>query len=332
MDPILLTTLLNRSEGETLDFKEFPYKTVGATDTEKSELVKDILAFANAWKETDAYIIIGVRPDQQRAGSVTGVSTFLADHEIQELVNKKTNRPIHFFVETVAYQAVTLDIIRIDRSQERPIYLNKDFGKVSAHTVYLRRGSSTDVAKPDEVAEIGAANVRRSAQTLPQLEAEWAGVGEKAGIGNSISVISTKLVEPSPEKKLERGLSRIIAQNTPRQDSGGRASDIARKLRSPIPGLFETVLTKPIKMEIVTPDPFGVKDEDLLKYAHKLHSRAPLSLRVQNTGTVNAERVRVELRVPAVDGLRFYRQSSAPEKPRASSWSCSRSSGTVLTK
>ncbi len=319
MDPTLLTTLLNKSESETLDFKEFTYKFANpATDDEKSELVKDILTFANAWKETDAYILIGVRENQQRMTAVPGVTTFLPDHSVQQFVNSKTNKPVRFHIESVAYQGVTLDVIRIDQAQERPFYLEQKFGRLDAKKVYVRRGSGMDVADIEEIARMGADNVRRSARVLPQLLAEWTRAGDKSGIGAAISVVSTKLVfaAPPPEEKRQGGLRSIIARETSQPDGRGRATDIARKMRSPIPGLFETVMTQPTRIEIVTHDPFAVKDEDLLNYAFDLHSHAPLSLRVQNTGTVNAEGVRVELRVPAVDGLRFYRQSDAPEKPR----------------
>jgi hypothetical protein len=56
MDQALFERLLGMQEDETLDFKEEQYPFVGASDDQKSELLKDILAFANAWRQTDAYI------------------------------------------------------------------------------------------------------------------------------------------------------------------------------------------------------------------------------------------------------------------------------------
>jgi hypothetical protein len=47
-----LSALLQRSEGDTLDFKRNNYQFRNATEDEKSELLKDILALANAWKAT----------------------------------------------------------------------------------------------------------------------------------------------------------------------------------------------------------------------------------------------------------------------------------------
>jgi predicted HTH transcriptional regulator len=53
--------LLNEDESSTLDFKRDQYPFDGATDEQKGELLKDILAFANAWRRTDAYILVGVK-------------------------------------------------------------------------------------------------------------------------------------------------------------------------------------------------------------------------------------------------------------------------------
>jgi len=40
--------------------------------------------------------------------------------------------------------------------QERPLYLTKDYGRLQKGVVYIRRGSSTAEATPDEVAKMGA--------------------------------------------------------------------------------------------------------------------------------------------------------------------------------
>jgi hypothetical protein len=60
MDPVFLASLLREEEGPALDFKRDQYRFVDTTDLEKAELLKDILAFTNAWRRTDAYILIGV--------------------------------------------------------------------------------------------------------------------------------------------------------------------------------------------------------------------------------------------------------------------------------
>jgi hypothetical protein len=159
MDEALFSTLIRKSESDTLDFKGQQYAYSGGSQEQKAELLKDILAFANAWKETEAYILIGVKEKNGRAYEFPGITTHLADNDLQEFVNKKTNRPVAFSVEAITFKGVDLDIICIDRSQARPIFLKGNFGKLKNGEVYIRRGSSTDVADADEISEMGKAAV-----------------------------------------------------------------------------------------------------------------------------------------------------------------------------
>jgi predicted HTH transcriptional regulator len=67
--------LLNEEEGSTLDFKLEQYPFQKASDEEKSELLKDILAFSNAWRRADAYILIGVQEVKGGRSIVKGTTT-----------------------------------------------------------------------------------------------------------------------------------------------------------------------------------------------------------------------------------------------------------------
>jgi hypothetical protein len=154
MDASLFESLLYEEEGTTLDFKRDQYPFVGSSDDLKSELLKDVLAFANAWRRTDAYILIGVEEVKGGRSSVRGVSHQLNDNDLQQFVNSKTQRPIEFSYEAFSYKAVPVGIIRVF-VQDRPFFTKTQYGKVQANTVYLRRGSSTDVALPDEIALMG---------------------------------------------------------------------------------------------------------------------------------------------------------------------------------
>ncbi len=53
--------------------------------------------------------------------------------------------------------------------QERPFYLNKDYGKLKKDTIYVRRGSSTAIADPDEIAKMGAGAAAREKPKLSVL-------------------------------------------------------------------------------------------------------------------------------------------------------------------
>jgi hypothetical protein len=149
-----LHNLLEKSEGDTLDYKRDNYRFYHANDEEKSELLKDILALANAWKATDAYIVIGVEETNGRPSKIVGVCPELSDSHTQQFVNSKTNRPVAFAIEHVEHVGLQLTIVHVSHKQARPIFLNKNYGRLRSNVVYVRRGSSTDEASPDEIAEM----------------------------------------------------------------------------------------------------------------------------------------------------------------------------------
>jgi len=153
VNAIDLTALLHRSESETLDFKSKQYPF--SSDEEKSELLKDILAISNARKDADGYILIGVEEEHGRMKHLCGADITLRDSDLQQFVNSKTNRPISFRVEVRQHEGVDLTVIQIDKAQQRPIFLAKNFGRLKNNVVYIRRGSSTDEATPDEIADMG---------------------------------------------------------------------------------------------------------------------------------------------------------------------------------
>src|SRR5689334_9292788 len=96
MDTELMEQLLNEDESEALDFKRDQYPFDKAADEEKSELLKDILAFANSWKRTDAYILVGVDDVKGGRSKPIGVVYHLDDARLQQFVNSKTQRRIVF--------------------------------------------------------------------------------------------------------------------------------------------------------------------------------------------------------------------------------------------
>jgi len=169
----LVARLLYQSEGDALDFKQKQYKFPGGTEDEQSELLKDILAFANSWRRSDAYIVIGVKEGEGGKAEVVGESEHPDDSRLQQFVNSKTNRPINFQYSKIEYEEKIIGVIHIP-IQPRPFFIKKDFGKVKGKvkvgTVYIRRGSSTAIADPDEVATMGAASSQVRPDDKPELE------------------------------------------------------------------------------------------------------------------------------------------------------------------
>ena len=165
----LIDQLLFEEEGTTLDFKREQYRFRSATDEEKSELLNDILSFANAHRRTDAYILIGVKEIKGGRSQVVGISDDLDDANLQQFINSKTNKPIDFSYKTLQYNEFKLGIIHIP-VQRRPFFLTKDVGKLQKNLVYIRRSSSTDIASPDEIISSMGGEDIGSYKEIPSLD------------------------------------------------------------------------------------------------------------------------------------------------------------------
>ncbi|URD50306.1 helix-turn-helix domain-containing protein [Chroococcidiopsis sp. CCNUC1] len=159
MDDILLEQLLNEDESSSLDFKRDQYPFANASNEEKSELLKDILAFTNAWRRTSAYILVGVDEVRGERSRVVGVQHHLDDASLQQFVNSKTQHPIEFSYRAYPFEGRQIGIITIPM-QKRPVFLKQNYGQLKKNIVYVRRGSSSRFeATIEEIASMGAAEV-----------------------------------------------------------------------------------------------------------------------------------------------------------------------------
>ena len=174
-----------------------------------------------------------------RWSGVGGVADHLEDASLHQFVNSKTQRPVEFGYEVFATAGVEIGIIEIP-VQERPIYARSTFGKVEAEAVYIRDGSSTRKASPDEVAKMGA---QQSAEATPQLELSWADLGKRCAV-SSPYLANTVLLHPRlPPKTFEllerrRGLIATLGP-TPNRHYSEEIIDYAVKQSLFVPlGLF----------------------------------------------------------------------------------------------
>ena len=276
IDPTLIETLLNMSEGATLDFKRDQYRFSGATEEQKGELVKDVIAFANAWKTTDAYIVIGADENPGGRATVVGVTSHLDDADVQQLVNSKTNRPVHFEYVPVTFDGLQLGVLRVKAEQQRPIFLAKPFGKLKPDVVYARRGSSTAVADPDEIARMGASAVSMAQE--PVVTIELGDPEERMRLGTSALLRSTILRDPP-------SLPDIL---------GGSA-----KLRA---------------MMLSSRTLFGPDRKALARHKRDLALLNRVGFRAENVGGVLVEDARIVLAIPRSEHLRVV--DEIPDEPR----------------
>jgi hypothetical protein len=200
VDLQLLESLLYQEESEALDFKIQQYPFSGATDEQKSELLKDILAFANAWRQTDAYILIGVQEVRGGRSIVRGIDPkdHLLNRNIQQFTHSKTNRPVDFWYAPVEFEGVAIGVLTIPL-QDRPVYLTKQYGKLADEVVYIRRRDTTGTATPEEIARMGSSAVLRGVQ--PILEVEFANLPARKKLG-TIVVVESRVVEIPGRQKI----------------------------------------------------------------------------------------------------------------------------------
>jgi hypothetical protein len=117
VDTNVLNRLLSQGESSHLDYKSEPYRFVGASDGDKAELLKDIFAMANAWRDTDAFILIGVQEQPGRKADVVGIVDHLDDADLQQFVNSKTNRPVQFSYKSLEEGGRSIGIIHVPLQQ-----------------------------------------------------------------------------------------------------------------------------------------------------------------------------------------------------------------------
>ena len=161
-----------RGESSSLDYKKEQYLFANAEDEKKTELLKDILAMANAFRSDTAYILIGVTQLKDGTGAITGIpkSVFIDDAHLQQFIDGKVNRRVVFQTYSVCIpdESNIIQVIEIPIQMSRPYELKKQFASIPKNIVYLRVGSSTRIATNDDIAKMGADNAKRS--KLPQFE------------------------------------------------------------------------------------------------------------------------------------------------------------------
>ena len=276
LDPTSLEQLLHEAEGAALDFKQAQYRFNGADARTKSELLKDILSFVNSWRRETAYILIGVKEHQSGRSEVVGVTEHLDEANLQQFVNSKTQRPVRMLYYAYRTEGTAIGVIEIP-VQQRPIWIRKQYGKVKSNTVYLRRGSSTSIAAPDEIAKMGEARVR---QGPLELVLEWADLEQHCSLPTPC-IVRPLLFDPC--------LNKSVFQ--------------APKL--PFGGIYIREFVGPHR-----PSP-----EEAIDFAFWQALLCPLGMVLRNQSGVMGERVRFVGSVSKSDGIHVRDWIDRPKRP-----------------
>jgi len=201
MSDNLIESLLHQDEGPTLDFKghQYQFKKSDApkkTENLRSHLVKDLLAFANTHRDSSAFILIGVEEVKGSRSNVIGVKEHLIDDDLHDFMNKLTNRPVQFSYIQHNFEGVQLGVIVIP-VQANLFYLIKPYGELQVNAVYVKDGSSTRIATPDEVVEM-------STTKPPSLVVDWVDPSKNEAISSTCMLCPLVLSPPLGTDAIQR--------------------------------------------------------------------------------------------------------------------------------
>jgi hypothetical protein len=272
--------VLYQSEGTSLDFKREQYPFTKG-DEEKSELLKDVLAFANAFRQTTAYILIGVEERKGDRAEVYGITELLDDAHLQQFVNGKTQRPITFSYQNFDYDGKKVGVIEIP-IQRRPFFLKRDYGKIKAGAVYYRQGSSTAVANADAIALMGASDASTQQAVTPRLVPKLLPAGQ------------SHPVEIMPDSEIP--LTATLLQNPTLPEITVRPDGTA------------------VNADVPDDDDFV---NQVMHYTRIKFLAQPVRLVLQNTGSVSVASVEIHIYSPFAGLLMFWDESDFPDRPHA---------------
>ncbi len=142
MDAYKLLGLIKQSESSRLDFKMCLDLT---TDSQKKELAKDVCAIANS-ASGRGYIIFGV---EDKTKKLVGIKPEdYIEEQIQQVIAQRLDPPVNVHLDHVVVQNVQLAVLTIFYSFKKPHQLRQ------TGAFYVRRGSTTDFARREEIANM----------------------------------------------------------------------------------------------------------------------------------------------------------------------------------
>lgn len=170
MDIKKIETLIKRDEGTKLDFKQ---KIELETESGKKELAKDVCAIANS-RGGRGYIVIGIEDKTKRIVGMEGKT--YTEEQIQQIISSRCEPPIPIVYEIYDYLGKVISIITIYDGGQKPYQIREN------GAFYIRRGSTTDVMRKQELAAALQENLSLNVELCPI-------------INSSLSCLNYKLID-----------------------------------------------------------------------------------------------------------------------------------------
>jgi predicted HTH transcriptional regulator len=160
MDTKKISLLLKRDEGTKLDFKQ---KIDILIESGRKEIAKDICAIANS-RGGRGYLVIGV---EDKTKKIIGINASeLKEEQLQQIISSRCEPPIPISIEFVIYQGKNLAIITIYDGGQKPYQLREN------GAFYIRRGSTTDTMRKEELISVLQENLSLNIETMPIINSD----------------------------------------------------------------------------------------------------------------------------------------------------------------
>lgn len=160
MDAKRISLLLKRDEGTKLDFKQ---KIEILIESGKKELAKDVSAIANS-RGGRGYIVIGVEDKTKR---IIGINDYdFKEEQVQQIISSRCEPPIPVLIDFVVYKSKNLAIITIYDGGQKPYQLREN------GAFYIRRGSTTDTMRKEELISCLQENFNLNIETMPIMNSD----------------------------------------------------------------------------------------------------------------------------------------------------------------
>jgi len=160
MDAKKISILLKRDEGTKLDYK---LRIDILMESGKKELAKDVCAIANS-RGGRGYIIIGV---EDKTKIIVGINAYeFKEEQIQQIISSRCEPPIPVSIDFVIHQSKNLAIITIYDGGQKPYQLREN------GAFYIRRGSTTDTMRKEELISCLQDNFSLNIETMPIMNSD----------------------------------------------------------------------------------------------------------------------------------------------------------------
>ena len=144
-----LSALLDRSEGETLDFKAKCYDLEDSQH--KRKFAKDLASLANTPRNCAAHIVLGVKKFPNGKTDLWGVDKDIDDDTMQSVAFSFLDPSPRFNYQVLSYCGILLGLVTIHLGLKLPSVPRKSLGcGFLEGRIYFRRGSQNALASPQE--------------------------------------------------------------------------------------------------------------------------------------------------------------------------------------